>query len=452
MNESVNERSSISSDIGEVEIANDDMELEDQRFRFILSYLNIVYGTTPVAFKKAIINNDINRKLIESFFDKTNRNIILIFENSDSLNVLTEFPIHFKSKIVCFVKRNENIIEKDIPLKKQIAIAEFTSSSITQLSLFISEILWPILQEKKSISDWPDIVLRNCQENISELTNLLTVINGILRNQTILSIPHDIDFLTRSDYLRVLSHNKTFDNRKIRLLENLIMTWRNQIQTAINYDRNLPKTKHHPLPNIEIEFWTTRAENLQGIKTQMHSPLIRRLVEVLEISNSNYFSRFRTIFRDVIQALAEAQNIALYLKPLVPILEIIEKVQDIQLISFHFNRLFHTLALAWANSVYYTNIDRFIGFLQQWTNLVITKIRDLLQPNDLFVDTDFDEPIQSINLALETCMLYRKSYQHRKELLPTYFSNDRQTLYWEIPESKIFDGFEHFIDRLKMLK
>ncbi|CAF4466971.1 unnamed protein product, partial [Rotaria magnacalcarata] len=52
MNESVNERSSISSDIGEVEIANDDMELEDQRFRFILSYLNIVYGTTPVAFKK----------------------------------------------------------------------------------------------------------------------------------------------------------------------------------------------------------------------------------------------------------------------------------------------------------------------------------------------------------------------------------------------------------------
>ena len=80
------------------------------------------------------------------------------------------------------------------------------------------------------------------------------------------------------------------------------------------------------------------------------------------------------MFRDVIQALAEAQNIALYLKPLVPILEMIEKVQDIESISLYFNRLFHTLALTWANSIYYTNINRFIGFLQQWTNLIILKV------------------------------------------------------------------------------
>jgi hypothetical protein len=55
-------------------------------------------------------------------------------------------------------------------------------------------------------------------------------------------------------------------------------------------------------------------------------------------------------------------------------IELIEKVQDIQSISTYFDRLFHTLALVWANSVYYTNIQRFIGFLQQWTNLVILKV------------------------------------------------------------------------------
>jgi hypothetical protein len=52
----------------------------------------------------------------------------------------------------------------------------------------------------------------------------------------------------------------------------------------------------------------------------------------------------------------------------------IDKVQDIQTISLYFDPLFHTLALIWANSVYYTNIIRFIGFLQQWTNLVILKV------------------------------------------------------------------------------
>jgi dynein heavy chain len=106
----------------------------------------------------------------------------------------------------------------------------------------------------------------------------------------------------------------------------------------------------------------------------MHSSLIRRLVEILEVSGSNYFSGFRTIFRDVIQALAEAQNIALYLKSLVPIVEMIEKAQDIESISLYFDPLFHTLALVWTNSLYYTNIGRFIGFLQQWTNLVVLKV------------------------------------------------------------------------------
>jgi dynein heavy chain len=97
------------------------------------------------------------------------------------------------------------IIEKDIPLKKQITIAEFTQSTITQLNLFISEILWPILQRKEIISNWPDIINRSCLQNLSELTNLLTIVNGILRGRTVLPIPHEIEFLSKSDYLHVLN-------------------------------------------------------------------------------------------------------------------------------------------------------------------------------------------------------------------------------------------------------
>ena len=71
--------------------------------------------------------------------------------------------------------------------------------------------------------------------------------------------------------------NKTFDGRKIRLLENLIMTWKNQIQTAIKYDRDLSKKKYYLLPNIEIEFWIRRAENLQGIRSQVSEKKARHL-------------------------------------------------------------------------------------------------------------------------------------------------------------------------------
>ena len=65
--------------------------------------------------------------------------------------------------------------------------------------------------------------------------------------------------------------NKKFDRRKIHLLENLLITWKNQIQTIVNYDYNKPKNKFNLLPNIEIEFWTKRAENLQEIRAQVYS-------------------------------------------------------------------------------------------------------------------------------------------------------------------------------------
>ena len=106
----------------------------------------------------------------------------------------------------------------------------------------------------------------------------------------------------------------------------------------------------------------------------MHSPLIRRLIEILEVSGSSYFPVFRTLFRDVIEALAEAQNIALHLKPLLTMVDTIDKVQSIESLSLSFDRLFHILALSWSNSMYYTNTNRFTGFLQQWTNLVMIKV------------------------------------------------------------------------------
>ena len=97
------------------------------------------------------------------------------------------------------------MVEKNLPLKKQLIIIEFNQSSLMQLNLFISEILWPIFQRQQTIAHWPDMINRNCLQNLSELTNLLTIINGILRGRTILPIPHEIQFLSRSDYLRILN-------------------------------------------------------------------------------------------------------------------------------------------------------------------------------------------------------------------------------------------------------
>jgi len=74
-----------------------------------------------------------------------------------------------------------------------------------------------------------------------------------------------------------IDRNKTFDGRKIRLLENLLMTWKNQIQSVINYE-NGPSTENtYQMPNMEIEFWMKRAVNLQGIQNQVFENKTRKI-------------------------------------------------------------------------------------------------------------------------------------------------------------------------------
>jgi hypothetical protein len=52
MSENLKERGSTSSDGTDSETVADDSEFDDPRLRFFLDYLNLVYGTTPAAFKK----------------------------------------------------------------------------------------------------------------------------------------------------------------------------------------------------------------------------------------------------------------------------------------------------------------------------------------------------------------------------------------------------------------
>lgn len=39
----------------------------------------------------------------------------------------------------------------------------------------------------------------------------------------------------------------------------------------------------------------------------------------------------------------------------------------------------------------------------------------------MFVDADFDEPLQLIDFAVETCEMFKRAYQRRKADLPSYY-------------------------------
>jgi hypothetical protein len=68
-----------------------------------------------------------------------------------------------------------------------------------------------MLQRQKIVSDWPDLILRHCEQNMSELNNLLRMINGVIDERTNLTISRDMQFLLQTDYAHVV--NRLVNNR-----------------------------------------------------------------------------------------------------------------------------------------------------------------------------------------------------------------------------------------------
>ena len=104
----------------------------------------------------------------------------------------------------------------------------------------------------------------------------------------------------------------------------------------------------HPGPMTEIDFWEAKLMNLESIFEQMKCDTTRNMASILQITDrymfeinfllrkivtnmyiqqlslqnyillffSAYYPCFRSMFRNVVAALNEAQDITLYLKPL----------------------------------------------------------------------------------------------------------------------------------------
>ena len=66
----------------------------------------------------------------------------------------------------------------------------------------------------------------------------------------------------------------------------------------------------------EILFWEAKCMNLESLYEQMKADTTKKMASILDVTDSAYYPCFRSMFRNVVAALNEAQDITLFLKPL----------------------------------------------------------------------------------------------------------------------------------------
>lgn len=103
-------------------------------------------------------------------------------------------------------------------------------------------------------------------------------------------------------------------------LEGIVIKWACQVDEVLKESSlSLFEKNNHPTPMAEVNFWMNRRKNVMNIYNQLIDPRVKKVGSILELIDSVYFSTFSSTFKNVVTALHEANDISLYLLPLVRI-------------------------------------------------------------------------------------------------------------------------------------
>ncbi|XP_034468683.1 dynein heavy chain 11, axonemal isoform X3 [Hippoglossus hippoglossus] len=206
----------------------------------------------------------------------------------------------------------------------------------------------------------------------------------------------------------------------------------------------------HPGPNVELQFWATQRENLLGIQSQIQSPKVERIMEILRRVKSSYYSSFNDVCLEVNEAVLEAEDIDLYLRPLRRLISSLEE-RTFPQVDVLLPPLFHTLCLIWSHSQYYCIPKRMVVLLQEFCNLVIEKAVAYLIPEELF-KMELEEGLERVQITISVLRTFRQLFHTHRQRIPEYYRHSHNVKLWDFPATLVFQRSDRIIERLLMIE
>ena len=301
------------------------------------------------------------------------------------------------------------------------------------------------MKNEKNLTKYPQCVADDIKRQVHELSTSVYQIRGHIKGKTLLPFPQVIKGIKRSNAALTCFHcskghkkvkcgldmfslqqganriaNRIAEEeRRVREskgeecdmtlknnIEGIIIKWGYQTDEVLSKDsaEELNMPGHFPGPMTEVRFWEAKCMNLESLFEQMKAPTTRKMASILDITDrlvfefpvhrvptqilrcssfSAYYPCFRSMFRNVVAALNEAQDITLFLKPLTQHFQSLE-TSDFPDIVPQLRPLMHCICLVYSHSTFYNSPARIIVLMQETCNLLTDAGRKYLDPASLF--------------------------------------------------------------------
>ncbi|KAJ8288109.1 hypothetical protein COCON_G00007680 [Conger conger] len=231
----------------------------------------------------------------------------------------------------------------------------------------------------------------------------------------------------------------------------MVISWTHQIREVLREDSaRLLLQGSNPGPSAELDFWKSRKENMQNIYEQLQSPVIQKMRKILEMTESSYYPTFKTTIQDVSDALQEAQDVELYLRPLGRLLSQLEE-EEFRGLQPLIAPLFHLLCLVWTHCDSYRSPARIVVLLQELGNHFIQQATVFLCPEQL-LKSETEEALEQVQAAVALFHCVKETFWMYREKLPSYVTSGEGHVAWDFPSSLVFARYDHFLTRLLQLE
>ncbi|XP_017386887.1 dynein heavy chain 9, axonemal isoform X3 [Cebus imitator] len=331
-----------------------------------------------------------------------------------------------------------------------VVCGDLPAAPLEHLAVLFSEVVLPVLANEKNRLDWPHMVYQDVRQQAHSLQCDLLVILEQVKGKTLLPLPAGSEEMEFAD-----SKSETvldsIDKSVIYAIESAVIKWSYQVQVVLKRESSQPLLQgENPTPNMELEFWKSRYEDLKFIYHQLRTIKVRDMARLLDKLQSSYFPAFKAMYRDVVAALAEAQDIHVHLMPLQRHLETLENAEFPEVKS-RLQPLLHVVCLIWATCKCYRSPGRLTVLLQEICNLLIQQASNYLSPEDL-LRSEVEESQRKLQVVLDTLSFFKQVFQDRRENLHTYFKENQEVKEWDFQSSLVFVRLDGFLGRLHVVE
>ncbi|XP_033960741.1 dynein axonemal heavy chain 11 [Pseudochaenichthys georgianus] len=424
--------------------------LSDERVDFVREQAFCVLRVKIDKWNR-FIGAEENQKVILDYLDHIWTNRLLLYTGPGGTlhagDAQTSPP--WKTKLLCVLKKGVKRISRQ-RFRHELRLGEVAGYPMEHLPVVISEVLVFVLSNGLNHEDWPRVVSDDIHRHLEKLRNRVVTLRGRAEGRTLLPLPLSVERARHED-MELSPTGWPLDRGLLYSIETLIVQWSGQIWTVLKKDSGVLLLRgDHPGPNVELQFWTTQRENLLGIQSQIQSPKTEHVMEILRRVNSSYYSSFNEICVKVDEAVLEAEDIDLYLRPLRRLIGSLEE-RSIPQVDALLPPLFHTLCLIWSHSQFYCTPQRMVVLLQEFCNLIIEKAIAYLIPEELF-KMELEEGVERVQITILVLRTFKKLFHTHRQRIPQYYRHSQFVKLWVFPAALVFQRSDRIMERLLMIE